>query len=96
MTNYYDPLPDNPRFAGVRLDAQQRRVGADLLNTTICSGAAAWGIGCADVHGAFNGASRNDSPWRLGLLLSDGVHPSDEGQRRIAGALRATGYAPRA
>ena len=23
---YYDPLPSNPRFAGVRLNAQQRRV----------------------------------------------------------------------
>ncbi len=93
-TNYYDPLPGNAAF---RIDgelAQRAHAFARAQNHRMCEEAAARGIACADVYGAFNGSTGAESPYRKGLLAPDGFHPSEAGQQLIAETVRDLGYAP--
>ncbi len=52
------------------------------------------GIPMADVFAAFNGPDGRTDPGAAGLLHTDGLHPSEEGHRLIAEALRELGYDP--
>lgn len=65
----------------------------DAWNRMLCGSARRHGFACADIYHAFNG-SKGTKP-SGDLLAADYTHPSDEGNKRIAGVLIAQGFKPR-
>ena len=94
VTDDYNAFTDAQ--AKARLGAEKLKVFTRYLrrfNAYRCATARRYRSACADVGRAFNGPSTNASAYARGLIGGDG-HPSREGHRLIAVALRALGYAP--
>ena len=97
FTDYFDGLIRNPvaRAAGLR-----PRLWRDLVPTirawsdVTCEVAENSGIPCARTSPAFNGPDGSRSPYREGLLASDGRHLSDEGHGLMAREVAALGFEP--
>lgn len=66
----------------------------DAWNTMLCRSAERHGFACADIYHAFNGLDGTKPSGDL--LATDHTHPSDLGNARIARALVAQGFEPRA
>ncbi len=97
FTDYYNPLPRNPKAAELGFPPRSRRYVPLLArewSDTICEVAENERIPCVRISRAFNGPTGTESPWRKGLLAPDGRHLSDAGHELVARELNAHGYAP--
>ena len=97
FTDYYNPLPRNPKAAEFGFPRRSRRYVPLLArewSDTICEVAESEGIPCVRISRAFNGPTGTESPFRKGLLALDGRHLSDAGHELVAQELHALGYAP--
>ena len=72
-------------------DTNRARVLTDEWNRVLCEAAVSHGFGCVDLHTTMNGPDGMTSAMSL---LSDGVHPNQEGHDAIAAALLRDGFAP--
>ena len=59
-----------------------------LMNSYIATRSTSLGLGVADVHKAFNGASGTEDPVAKGYIQTDGLHPSQTGHGVIADVFR--------
>lgn len=62
------------------------------FNASICASARSKAAICVDLVRPFNGPSGRGSP--KAFLMPDYIHPNAAGQRKIAAAIAASGYAP--
>jgi lysophospholipase L1-like esterase len=72
-------------------DTDRAKALVDEWDSVLCDAAVAHGFDCVDIHAAMNGPDGTTSAMPL---LSDGVHPNQEGHDAIAAALVADGFAP--
>ena len=80
----YQPFPHDERL-GEHLD--RLRPSLDAVNAAIHAGAEARDLPVATVFAAFHGPDGLAEPALDGLISVDGLHPSNDGHRRIAEAL---------
>jgi len=72
-------------------DTNRAKALVDEWNQVLCAAAVAHGFKCVDLHSAMNGSDGTRSAMPL---LSDGVHPNQQGHDAIAAALAAEGFSP--
>jgi lysophospholipase L1-like esterase len=92
VTDMFNPAIGDPAAPP---DEEFQAFFADMirdLNRALCTAARSQRAICVDLIPVFNGPSGTEPA--TPLLMSDHIHPNAEGQRQIAAAIAALGFAP--
>jgi lysophospholipase L1-like esterase len=92
VTDYFNSAIGDPAAPPGETFQQDFAEKLGEQNVAICSAARAAGAGCVDLVRPFNGPSGSEPANRF--LMTDHIHPNAEGQRKIAKAISAVGFAP--